>query len=436
MTGVVLDRASRRIVAAAGLVLLLAGAVVMAVNGDLLQPEQVPWFLFGGGVAGVGFLIVLWVGAFGPAAFWVVAILLRGILFGSEPGDDIWRYLWEGRVQLEGFSPYLHPPADPALAALRDADWAKINHPEVSAIYPPVTQLGLRLLAAIDPSVWLFKLAVILPDLAICLLLVRRFGPMAALVYGWNPMVVACFAGGAHFDPWFLLPLVGGWFLIEGRGGGAGLEGPAGRLGAAAVLIGLSAAIKWVTFPLLGWLVWRVWRTRGWGSAAGTLGWGLLPFGLGLLVFRLGVDGVGPLVPAEFTLKTRGAELVPWLVQQIRPETVESNRVFLLVAVVAAMVLILTIRRFRVMAEAWIAVLLVLGPSNHAWYFTWALPFAVASRNWGSILISLTGFVYFQLHLTLALTGRWVLGGWARALLWIPFLAGWTGWLVRGRRNR
>jgi hypothetical protein len=85
------------------------------------------------------------------------------------------------------------------------------------------------------------------------------------------------------------------------------------------------------------------------------------------------------------------------------------------------------------MAEAWIALLLFLGPSNHAWYFTWGLPFAVASRNWGPILLSVTGFTYFQLQLTLALTGRWVLSGLERALLWVPCLAGWTWWLLEER---
>src|SRR6187455_1530003 len=39
--------------------------------------------------------------------FWSVAITLRLLAFPLEPGDDFWRYQWEGKIQRAGFNPYL-----------------------------------------------------------------------------------------------------------------------------------------------------------------------------------------------------------------------------------------------------------------------------------------------------------------------------------------
>src|SRR5437773_10517358 len=37
--------------------------------------------------------------------FWSVAIGLRLIAMPLAPGDDLWRYQWEGKIQRAGFNP-------------------------------------------------------------------------------------------------------------------------------------------------------------------------------------------------------------------------------------------------------------------------------------------------------------------------------------------
>ena len=51
------------------------------------------------------------------------ALIFRLTLLPSTPtlSDDIFRYIWDGRVQLAGINPYLYAPDDPALYHLRDA---------------------------------------------------------------------------------------------------------------------------------------------------------------------------------------------------------------------------------------------------------------------------------------------------------------------------
>jgi hypothetical protein len=59
--------------------------------------------------------------------------------------DDVFRYLWDARVTRAGLDPYRHAPDAPALAALRDGLWLRVNNPEIPTIYPPVAQAAFVL---------------------------------------------------------------------------------------------------------------------------------------------------------------------------------------------------------------------------------------------------------------------------------------------------
>lgn len=98
---------------------------------------------------------------------------------------------------------------------MRTPWWSSINHPDTTAIYPPLAQLLFRLHAAVAQQVLLFKLSFTAADLAIAGLLAARFGAARAALYAWNPLVIYGLSGGGHYDSWFLLPLVAGWLLAE-----------------------------------------------------------------------------------------------------------------------------------------------------------------------------------------------------------------------------
>ena len=101
------------------------------------------------------------------------ALLFRVVMALGSPAlsDDVYRYVWDGRVQLHGIHPYLHAPADPALESLRDSDWERINHPELETIYPPLAQVLFAGLAALGAGVRGFKMAAGLADFAVVLAL-------------------------------------------------------------------------------------------------------------------------------------------------------------------------------------------------------------------------------------------------------------------------
>ncbi len=78
-----------------------------------------------------------------------VGVAARLVFFAPEPflSDDVFRYLWDGRVQLAGYSPYGVPPIDLFMADV-EGDWPpeehvgpRVNHPDIPTIYPPGLEL-------------------------------------------------------------------------------------------------------------------------------------------------------------------------------------------------------------------------------------------------------------------------------------------------------
>ncbi|MEB3358730.1 MAG: hypothetical protein VKK04_18535 [Synechococcales bacterium] len=417
---------SKRLGWSAGLLLL--GCLVVMPYGDFHQSGVLPQFWLGVGLMGLGFGLS-WGQAVGLGWFWGVAIAARLLLLPLAPGDDVWRYLWEGLIQLQGFSPYELPPTAAELMPYRTDWWSQINHPDVTAIYPPITQLGFRVLAAIAPTVWIFKLAFIAADLGVCWLLCRRFGPTRTLLYAWNPLILYSFAGGAHYDSWLLLPLVSGWRVGEqsrGRGGAI----------ASGLFIGVSVAVKWVTLPVLGFLGWRSLRPWGWSVALLVLLAGVAPLVLTALPF---CDAAAcPLIPtsSSFVSHGRSAELVPYLVGLVWPASRQANWPYGIPLVLVWGWLVGRSPSFGRFLEGYLGALLVLSPIVHAWYFTWLVPFAVATQNGGVRLVSLSAFVYFVLPHRQALgSGDWFLTPWERLLLWLPLLLGWGWSILQERRN-
>jgi hypothetical protein len=418
---------AQSLLAATSAMLLVLGAVVLQPHGALADAPGLRGFWSGAILMGAGFVASWRLKTLKPALFWGVAIAARLILIGMEPGGDMWRYLWEGQIQLHGYSPFHHAPDAPVLEALRPAWWERINHRDTAAIYPPLTQLLFRLLAAVRPGVTLFKVAFVLGDLAICGLLSRCFGPVRACLYGWNPLVIYSFSGGGHYDSLFLLAVVGAW-LVE--------DGPIGRRWRrpwrwSALLLGISVALKWVSLPMLAFQIWRALR-RGLPLRALQISLlGALPLLLAALPF-CGLDSC-PLIPLDssFVSHGRNADLIPHLLARIWPSSHDSNAIPGLLVVIATGILVLRARSIDRFAQIYWPMLLLLSPILHPWYFTWWIPFGVPDGNWGTRLISLSGFACFPLPAT---PPDWALSGPQRLLLWLPPLLGWL--VSRAGRKR
>jgi len=120
--------------------------------------------------------------------------------------DDIYRYLWEGKLVTAGINPFVHAPDDPSLSPLHDSSvFPHINHKEYPAIYPPLNQFIFALSTIISPTITAMNVTFILFDLLTMALLFlilreRRLDLARIIIYAWNPLVIMEFAGSGHLD--------------------------------------------------------------------------------------------------------------------------------------------------------------------------------------------------------------------------------------------
>src|SRR5262249_2264212 len=105
-----------------------------------------------------------------------LAVFMRVlVLFAPPHSTDVFRYIWEGRVQADGVNPYRYIPADPLLAHLRDSEiYPNINRKEYApAIYPPAAQAIFFAVTRLSESVSMMKAAMLAFEAAAVWALVR-----------------------------------------------------------------------------------------------------------------------------------------------------------------------------------------------------------------------------------------------------------------------
>ena len=166
-------------------------------------------------VACAVYFAAVWLIRSGPAPRRALLIVLlafsatRAIAVISPPflSSDLFRYVWDGRVQAHGINPYLYLPAAPPLEFLRDDEiYTSVNRSEEApTIYPPMAQVIFAAIGFTWSSLTMVKLVMLgfeVVAVACVGWLLRLAGRPAAevLVYAWNPLPVWEYAGNGHID--------------------------------------------------------------------------------------------------------------------------------------------------------------------------------------------------------------------------------------------
>lgn len=163
--------------------------------------------------------------------FMAVGLLCRAVLLFSLPqlSDDYFRFIWDGRLAIQGIHPFDALPSDYAkqgfpVAGLDAALFEKLNSPDYYTVYPPIAQAIFAVACRIFPdsiagSVFVMKSLLLLMEFGSILLLWRlllRFNlpTKNVLLYALNPLVVVEIVGNLHFEGamifFFLLALYWG----------------------------------------------------------------------------------------------------------------------------------------------------------------------------------------------------------------------------------
>jgi hypothetical protein len=315
------------------------------------------------------------------AAAWHIAFLR------VPPGadDDIHRYVWDGRLQRLGYNPYVVVPSDPAVAGLHTPETRSLNNPDLPSPYPPGAQVFFRAITAIHESAFAMKVAFVLCDLVIVLVLIdllrsTRQGEHLVLAYAWNPLLAIEVAGSGHID------IVGAMLLV------ISVAAVARRWRAiAALTFGLAVAVKFLPLVLMP-LYWKRVRIRDAALGAAVAGFLYVPF------LDHGRISIGSLSTYVQTFRFNGPVFTAF--DHVAPPQLLAG-----LAVLVGLVIASWLRSSKPELSpdlfAWpMAASLLCGPVVFPWYLLWLLPFVSSPSAWLIIIWTVSIIpVYVQWHL-------------------------------------
>ena len=298
--------------------------------------------------------------------------------------DDIHRYVWDGRLQRLGYNPYIVVPSDPAAKGLHTPETRNLNNPDLPSPYPAGAQLFFRAVTSIQESTFALKVAFVVCELAIILVLLdlerRKQGAHLVLAFAWNPLLAIEVAGSGHID------IVGALLLLVSA---AALRRR--WRATAAVGLGLAVAVKLLPVVLLP-LYWKRVRIRDAVLAAAVVGLLYLPF---LNHGRIPIGSLGTYVQ---TFRFNGPVFAA-LDRVVPPQWLAGLAV--LIGLVTATWLRRAAPEWSLDVFAWpMAASLLCAPVVFPWYLLWLLPFLVSASTVLIILWTVSIIpTYIQWHL-------------------------------------
>jgi alpha-1,6-mannosyltransferase len=156
-----------------------------------------------------------------------LASIMRLLVMLEEPllSSDIYRYVWDGRVQAAGTNPYLYVPADATLVGLHDAAiYPNINRADYAVTaYPPVAEMFFLAVTRISETLTMMRLAMVVCEIAVIatiidLLRTLRLPAATIVAWAWHPLAIWAIAHSGHVEALIVALLMAGvWLLVRKR---------------------------------------------------------------------------------------------------------------------------------------------------------------------------------------------------------------------------
>ncbi|HJS59268.1 MAG TPA: TIGR04282 family arsenosugar biosynthesis glycosyltransferase [Vicinamibacteria bacterium] len=336
--------------------------------------------------------------ALGLAFAWRLALVAGPPLLS----DDVYRYVWEGRIQAHGGNPYrwLDRPEAERWSQLRDPVWERVNHKDYTAIYPPLWQLVARAVTAVHDSVTAMKAVLVVCEalmwLLLARLLARRGLPRERLLLAaWSPLALVEIAGSGHNEPLGMLLFTAALLSLE-----------TGRTAFSAVAATLAFLAKLV--PGLLTLPWAR-RFRPWHAL-----WGGLLIPLAILPYADARRGLLRTL-LGYGEHWRFNETVFAVFDATLPPPLPS---VLALGLLLALGIWLASRSWDPVraALAMTSVWLLLMPSVLPWYALWLLPLLVLVDAPGALAFTGTVSLAYLVYPGWLAGGEWQVGWPVRAL--------------------
>jgi hypothetical protein len=320
----------------------------------------------------------------GMVAFvFLVSIALRVAFVFETPvlSDDIYRYVWDGRVQRQGINPYHFPPQAPEIQHLRDPIFEGMNNKDIPTIYPPLMQLLFATTTAFSESLLWMKGTFTLIDLALIgiligLLKIKGQSPLKAIIYAWSPLVLVEVAGNGHNDVFALAFLLAAQVAILFEKSTLSI--------CFLSLSGLAKLMGFVLAPLFA----RSVRTAAWLALPATCFIVSWPY--------FGVDSGAFRGLFEFGTRWRANDGLFHLLVEITRDLDAAKAVA--AGLFAGLMGFLILRKTPPLRACYIATgaILLLSSTVHPWYVLWIVPYLCFYPNPAWLLF--TGTVVLSYH--------------------------------------
>jgi alpha-1,6-mannosyltransferase len=329
-----------------------------------------------------------------------LALCIRLFFLSLSPigSDDIYRYIWDGKVQTFGMNPYSYAPNADSLRHLHsDLLPSSINHPDLKTLYFPFSEWIFFLCYQISgEAVWGYKLILLLSEIAVIIglfLLTRRLylSSKYILFYAFCPLSVFQFAIDSHLDELgfpFLIFCLLAYFNKKTI--------------LASLLLGLSISLKPIGLVVLPILIIheQTWKKR------------MILFILPLFIFLI------QFLPYLFHSTPWDALFTfakHWTFNGIVFESLnfyfldnQKTRLICLL-LLGLLLLLLYSSKKPIFDKLYLSVLLLLlfSPVVHPWYIAWLLLFLPITHQWSGILYVATASLTSLTILNYKLVGVW-----------------------------
>jgi len=169
-----------------------------------------------------------------------ISLAFRLIFIVAVPSlsDDYFRFIWDGKLFVNGFNPYLFIPSEiintdlAKTAGLTQELYDGLNSPNYYTVYPPINQLifslgGFFSKFGMLAGIVAIRVPIIIAEVFI-LKYIRRLLKLLylphhyVLWYALNPLVIVELSGNLHFEGMMMLcVLVGVYWLMQNKWRGA-----------------------------------------------------------------------------------------------------------------------------------------------------------------------------------------------------------------------
>ena len=368
----------------------------------------------------------------------IFSLIFRLTLLPATPSDDLYRYLWEGKLQLNWLNPYSLPPESSSLEGLRDSFFSGINHKHLTTIYPPLTLMVFAIADYVSHSFLSMKSAFLLFDVLTIFIIVRFLrvmgkAPINVLIYAWSPLVLISFAARGHCDSLQIFLVMLALYLFSIR-----------RNLKSIVSIGLAAMSKFVFIIVAPFLIPR-----------GKLKYlAVLPFVIAILYLPYISAGKGLFSTLlHFGTQYHYNDSAHFLIFCLSLGSPLISRIITSIIFVTVLLYLYrehlntsylevdqnrndAVLKFAFMA---IGTFLILAPTVHPWYLTWIVPFLCFNNSWAWIVLTGTVVFYYFMNHNLFSTlieynNEWVWQEvhWLKLPEYVPFYGLLIyGWLVK-----